>query len=204
MALLRTPYARIFFRIRAVLSRRGSAVFFSQFATNRLAVGLFVPWVTLKPAATPLHRKVHMRSKRAKSRSAKGTGPHRPLKHLTVSFAISRTMELLHHPLFWFLTVVANTSILLGALAMYLAERAVNPDLGSFFDAIWWSVSTITTVGYGDITPVTPPGRLVGMLLMLFGTATFGAFTALFAAVLLEPEMNEVEEQVEELNRKLR
>lgn len=45
-------------------------------------------------------------------------------------------------------------------------------------DALWWSYTTITTVGYGDKYPVTTEGRLIAMALMTVGVGLFGAFTA--------------------------
>ncbi len=127
----------------------------------------------------------------------------RPTHHLTVRFALTRAKELLRHPLFWFLSLLANSAILAGAGLLFALERDVNPNVTSFFDAVWWSVSTITTVGYGDIIPQTTGGRITGMVLMLFGTAVFGSFTALFAATLLKPEMDEVEDEVHRLQKRL-
>ncbi len=91
--------------------------------------------------------------------------------------------------------------MVLGAWVFYWLERETNAKLTNFLDALWWSVATVTTVGYGDISPITPTGKIAGMALMIFGTALFGAFTALFAAVLLEPELTEVEEEVRELEK---
>ena len=56
----------------------------------------------------------------------------------------------------------------------------------SFFDALWWSACTITTVGYGDIYPVTPAGRLVAVLTMIVGVSTLAVVTARIAQFLLE------------------
>ena len=55
-------------------------------------------------------------------------------------------------------------------------------------DAIWWSVATITTVGYGDRYPITTEGRVVATLLMLAGVGLFGTFSAALAAWFLIPE----------------
>jgi voltage-gated potassium channel len=55
----------------------------------------------------------------------------------------------------------------------------------SFFDAIWWSASTITTVGYGDIAPVTVVGRLIGMATMFIGIGAFAVVTAKVAEFLV-------------------
>lgn len=58
----------------------------------------------------------------------------------------------------------------------------------SIADALWWSLSTITTVGYGDIYPTTPVGRLVGAFTMLTGISTFALVTAKLAEFLVRPD----------------
>lgn len=60
--------------------------------------------------------------------------------------------------------------------------------VGSFFDALWWSSTTITTVGYGDIAPVTAAGRLVGVFTMVVGISTFAVVTAKIAEFLVRGE----------------
>jgi voltage-gated potassium channel len=62
----------------------------------------------------------------------------------------------------------------------------------SFFDALWWSTSTITTVGYGDIYPVTHIGRLIAAITMLVGISSFAVVTAKVAEFLVrEPPIRE-------------
>lgn len=91
--------------------------------------------------------------------------------------------------------------MVLGAVAHFWLERGINAQVTSFLDSLWWSVSTVTTVGYGDVVPITPVGRVVGMGLMIFGTALFSAFTALFASVLLMPELEEIGHGVRDKGR---
>ncbi len=57
--------------------------------------------------------------------------------------------------------------------------------LNSFFDALWWSTSTISTVGYGDVYPVTAAGRVVGGITMIVGVSTFAIVTAHVASFLV-------------------
>ena len=66
----------------------------------------------------------------------------------------------------------------------------VHPDsnIRTAEDAIWWSVTTITTVGYGDRYPVTTEGRVLAALLMVGGVGLFGTFSAALAAWFLIPE----------------
>ena len=56
----------------------------------------------------------------------------------------------------------------------------------SFFDALWWSACTITTVGYGDIYPVTLAGRIIAVLTMVVGVSTLAVVTARVAQFFLE------------------
>ncbi len=74
-----------------------------------------------------------------------------------------------------------------GALAVYQQERgAPGATMRSFGDAVWWTCSTLATVGYGDITPVTPVGRLIAVGIMAVGLALLGAVTGTFASWLLQ------------------
>jgi len=58
-------------------------------------------------------------------------------------------------------------------------------------DAFWWSIVTMTTVGYGDISPATPAGRITGMLVMIFGIGFLGVFTAAIAGFFIENRLLE-------------
>jgi voltage-gated potassium channel len=56
---------------------------------------------------------------------------------------------------------------------MFLLERDANPKFASIPDAMWWGIATFTTVGYGDVTPITPLGRLLGGCVAILGIAMF-------------------------------
>jgi voltage-gated potassium channel len=60
--------------------------------------------------------------------------------------------------------------LLLSSVAIYVAEGRLQPDkLGDLPSAMWWSVVTLSTVGYGDVTPITAPGKLIGGFVMILG-----------------------------------
>lgn len=64
--------------------------------------------------------------------------------------------------------------VLTASSLAYMAERDVQPDaFGSIPSAIWWATATVTTVGYGDVVPVTLAGKMLGVVVMLFGFAMF-------------------------------
>lgn len=74
---------------------------------------------------------------------------------------------------------------------MFEAERNVQPQMfGRYSDGIWWSVVTLTTVGYGDKVPITLAGRLTACVTLFLGLGLFGSFVSLiggaFAATLNE------------------
>jgi voltage-gated potassium channel len=90
---------------------------------------------------------------------------------------------------FIILVVFVNFFIWLMALFFYFLEKGANEKLKSFMDALWFSFSTVTTVGYGDIIPHTFYGKILGMFMMLIGTAFFATFTAIFANSFLKNKM---------------
>jgi len=69
---------------------------------------------------------------------------------------------------------------------------------------LWWAVTTITTVGYGDTYPKTAAGRGIGVTLMILGIALFGITTASLAALFVEEKVDEVVAQLREINERLR
>ena len=71
-------------------------------------------------------------------------------------------------------------------LVIYKSEEETNSRINSLFDAIWYTIVTITTVGYGDITPASVSGRISAMLLLIVGVAIFGILSGKFASFLLD------------------
>jgi voltage-gated potassium channel len=73
------------------------------------------------------------------------------------------------------------------ALAVFACERhAPGATIVSFGDALWWAMCTVSTVGYGDVVPITIPGRIFAVMLMLGGVAIVGAATATIVSAMSE------------------
>ena len=82
-----------------------------------------------------------------------------------------------------FLAFVVLLSIVLGSI-IYVVESGVNPGFSSIPESIYWAIVTITTVGYGDISPVTSIGKLVASLIMLLGYSILAVPTGIVTVEL--------------------
>lgn len=106
------------------------------------------------------------------------------------------------------ITYVAGSAVLLvfiGALAALDAEQyAPDASIVTFGDALWWAVTTITTVGYGDLFPVTPIGRMVAVGLMMSGIAVLGVVTASLASWLVQQVEQDTTSALETAERPMR
>jgi voltage-gated potassium channel len=81
----------------------------------------------------------------------------------------------------------AVVMIYAASLAMLDVERhAHDAHIKTFGDALWWSITTVTTVGYGDYTPVTAAGRFVAVALMIGGVTLLGVVTATLASWIVQ------------------
>lgn len=107
-------------------------------------------------------------------------------------------------PIFIALTVLGNSVILISASLFYHLEFGVNPQLKTFLDALWWSVATVSTVGYGDVVPITQTGRVLGICTVIVGSGLFWSYTAVFAEALLARDLNDFETQLRSLNKTLK
>lgn len=83
---------------------------------------------------------------------------------------------------------VAVVVVFLSSFAILQFEAANNGNITSAEDAIWWAVCTVTTVGYGDLYPVTWEGRVVAFILMVTGASSFGALSGLIASSFVQSD----------------
>jgi voltage-gated potassium channel len=82
------------------------------------------------------------------------------------------------------------------SLSVYRFEHAAHgATILTFGDALWWAAATLSTVGYGDVAPVTLPGRLVAVVLMGCGLALLGAVTGSFSSYLMQRFAREGDEE---------
>lgn len=79
----------------------------------------------------------------------------------------------------------AGIIVLSATLGFHAFEFGHNPNVTNLFDSFWWAMCTVTTVGYGDISPTTSAGRFIGIFLMVFGAGVVAAFTAFVASFLV-------------------
>lgn len=99
--------------------------------------------------------------------------------------------------LYSFAFTLLGTSVLLGGISIYLVEGQshTNTNIHSVGDGIWWALVTLTTVGFGDIAPVTTLGRVVGGVLMIAGMFNLALFAGIVGHTLLTAVLSIREEQ---------
>jgi len=97
--------------------------------------------------------------------------------------------------------------VLLGLIIAPIEKNAVGAKILNEGDGLWFAITTVTGVGYGDMVPVTGPGRIVAVFLEVFGVVLFGAVMAFVSVELLRYQedfnMKRLLERLDEQNRKL-
>ncbi|MFG2312112.1 potassium channel family protein [Streptomyces sp. NPDC048566] len=117
--------------------------------------------------------------------------PLRPLRLVTIVFMVVRrnasTLGRVRLRLGTYVAACTALLLFLSSLTILDVERR-NPDasITTFGDALWWSVTTVTTVGYGDLYPTTTQGRLIAIALMVGGIALAGLVTATLASWFMD------------------
>jgi voltage-gated potassium channel len=132
---------------------------------------------------------------------------YREFRFLKV-FVLFRFLKLLKHSksIYHFIEVLANRKfelltlvvllifvVFVGGLAIYILEQTQNEHINSLFDALYWSFITITTVGYGDISPVTTPGKVVSFVIVIMGIVIISFATSVIVSAFSE-KLDELKE----------
>ena len=91
--------------------------------------------------------------------------------------------------------LIVATILLFSTYGIYLFEARTNPEINSVGDAAWWSIVTVTTVGYGDKVPITPLGKIIGVILMFTGIGIIGVLSGTIASRLLQGFRTEKESE---------
>ena len=141
---------------------------------------------------------------------------YRPLRVLRI-FVLFRVFKLLRYTksIHQFLNVLATKKfelftllfllvfiMITAGIAIYVFEEKANDNINSLVDALYWSMITISTVGYGDISPVTPEGRVLSMVIIIAGIAMISFATSVIVSSFSE-KLSELKENrlVEEMNK---
>lgn len=95
--------------------------------------------------------------------------------------------------------LVSLLLVVFASVAIVQFEHVEGSNITSAQDAIWWSIVTITTVGYGDRYPITGEGRVIAALLMTAGVGLFGIVSGFVASWFLAPARKEQESELHEL-----
>ena len=87
---------------------------------------------------------------------------------------------------------------LFSAVGIHEIEKEAQPEVfGSLTDSLWWTTVTLMTVGYGDVTPITPMGKIFAQIVMLVGVALTAAFIGIVgSSVYTHMQQMEVDEEI--------
>ena len=141
---------------------------------------------------------------------------YRPLRVLRI-FVLFRVFKLLRYTksIHQFVEVLATKKfelftllflllfiVFTSGIAIYVFEEKNNPQISSLFDGLYWALITISTVGYGDISPITMAGRIVSMFVIISGIAMISFVTSVIVSSFSE-KLSELKENrlVEEINK---
>jgi len=104
---------------------------------------------------------------------------------------ISKAIYLAKEELVLF-TVITLMLLYISAVGIYHFEHAAQPDnFKSIFDSLWWAVATLTTVGYGDVYPITIAGRIFTFLILMLGLGVVAVPTGIIASALASVRKSE-------------
>ena len=93
-----------------------------------------------------------------------------------------------------YVVVLTIVAVVMSGFAVRLLDPS---EFDSLWEGMWWAASTVTTVGYGDLVPSTPLGRLVAVPLMFLGIGLVSILTAAVASALLSEEVGDEERHID-------
>lgn len=102
--------------------------------------------------------------------------------------------------LFWWITFWGNSCLFGGAILFHFLEAPVNSSVVSFFDSLGWAVGMVTTVGGGNVAPVTVAGKILAIFMMMGGAVFIWTYMALFVGVLIDPELSSIQRDISEFH----
>jgi voltage-gated potassium channel len=110
----------------------------------------------------------------------------RMLRVITAVGILTRVVQSLQARVNLYIAIVLPMIVFAGSLGVFEAERnAPNATITSFGNAVWWTIVTVFTVGYGDLAPVTIEGRAIAVIMMLSGVALISVVTVNLATYFL-------------------
>lgn len=116
---------------------------------------------------------------------------------------LRRARSILAHRGLNYVLLVATMLVFAAAGLELTFERTASSNIHSYADGLWWAVTTITTVGYGDRFPVTAAGRGVAVVVMITGIALFGTIAASVSSYFVTQKTDAAEERMAELGNQL-
>jgi voltage-gated potassium channel len=96
--------------------------------------------------------------------------------------------------LFYLLLISAGIIVLGSFLIFSIESQHPDSQINSMLDAVWWTVSTVTTVGYGDIVPMTDVGKIVAIFFMFFGIGVLAIFLSVLGTQIYNRRFHNEEE----------
>ncbi|MEZ4871644.1 MAG: ion channel [Bdellovibrionales bacterium] len=99
--------------------------------------------------------------------------------------------KILHHVFLSVMVFISFACVAISTMVYWAEDGVVGSNIDGYWDAIWWGIVTLLTVGYGDRYPVTPEGRMFALMLMFCGVTAVGILTARISSFFLARELND-------------